>query len=294
MTLAASDTAVTVTLAKSLTFTVDTTAFELDMDPSLPALADQSATVGLTVQTNANSGYTLSVADSATGLQSSATGNPVIGSVGFPRDELTIPAQSYLDVPLTIQVPARLSPDLYFVGFLVTPVATGSGSLHVINQIGSFVTIDVPGPRVRALTASFQLPSLSFGSRARGTVRIANTGRSAVRFWGEQDTRSAPGGSAVQQRRFDPSLLPAGKHRFVDVSAKPAWPIGTVTMTVHLVYPGRTEAATKELVVTKRVLVINPLVPAALALALLIGVLLVWRRRRRRPGELRSAVQSAG
>jgi hypothetical protein len=81
VTLAANNTAVTVNLAKSLTFTVDTTAFELDMDPSLGALADQSATVGLTVQTNANSGYTLSVADNATGLQSSGTSNPVIGKV---------------------------------------------------------------------------------------------------------------------------------------------------------------------------------------------------------------------
>jgi len=81
VTLAANNTAVTVNLAKSLTFTVDTTAFELDMDPSLAALADQSATVGLTVQTNANSGYTLSVADNATGLQSSGTGNPVIAKV---------------------------------------------------------------------------------------------------------------------------------------------------------------------------------------------------------------------
>ena len=79
--LGANNTAVTVTLAKSLTFSVDTTAFELDMDPSLPALADQSATVGLTVQTNAGSGYTLAVADSATGLQSSGTGNPVIADV---------------------------------------------------------------------------------------------------------------------------------------------------------------------------------------------------------------------
>ena len=81
VTLAASNTAATVAIAKSLTFTVDTTAFELDMDPSLGALADQSATVGLTVQTNANSGYTLAVNDSATGLQSSGTGNPVIAKV---------------------------------------------------------------------------------------------------------------------------------------------------------------------------------------------------------------------
>ena len=81
VTLAAKNTAVTVSVAQSLTFTVNNTAFELDMDPSLAALADQTATVGLTVQTNANSGYTLAVADNATGLQSSSTGNPVIADV---------------------------------------------------------------------------------------------------------------------------------------------------------------------------------------------------------------------
>jgi hypothetical protein len=81
VTMAASNTAISVAIAKSLTFTIDTTAFELDMDPSLPALADQSQNVGLTVQTNANSGYTLAVNDLATGLQSSATGNPVIPKV---------------------------------------------------------------------------------------------------------------------------------------------------------------------------------------------------------------------
>ena len=81
VTLAANNTAVTVAIAKSLTFTVDTTAFELDMDPSLPALADQSQAVGLTVQTNANSGYTLIVNDNAGGLISAATGTPVIADV---------------------------------------------------------------------------------------------------------------------------------------------------------------------------------------------------------------------
>jgi hypothetical protein len=79
--LAAVNTAVTVTLAKSATFTLDTTALTLAMDPGLPALADQSQTVGLTVLTNANSGYTLTVADLATGMQSSSTGNPVIADV---------------------------------------------------------------------------------------------------------------------------------------------------------------------------------------------------------------------
>jgi hypothetical protein len=74
-----------VAVAKSLTFTVDTTAFELDMDPSLPALADQSQAVGLTVQTNANSGYTLAVSDNAAGLISAATGTPVIADVSSSK-----------------------------------------------------------------------------------------------------------------------------------------------------------------------------------------------------------------
>ncbi len=81
VTFAATNTAVTVRLSKSLTFTVDLTDFELDLDPSLPALADQTQSVVLTVLTNANSGYTLSVNDLASGLQSAASGNPTVTDV---------------------------------------------------------------------------------------------------------------------------------------------------------------------------------------------------------------------
>ena len=81
VTLATNNTAIAVTIAKSLTFTIDTTSFQLAMDPSLAALADQTQNVGLTVLTNANSGYTLTVNDNAAGLQSSSTGNPVIARV---------------------------------------------------------------------------------------------------------------------------------------------------------------------------------------------------------------------
>ena len=84
VTLAATSTAVNVAVDKSLTFTLDTTSFQLAMDPSLAALADQTQVIGITVLTNANSGYTLTVNDNATGLQSSGTGSPTIAraSVG--------------------------------------------------------------------------------------------------------------------------------------------------------------------------------------------------------------------
>ena len=45
------------------------------------------------------------------------------GRVRFPPGALRIRAQGWRNVALSIHVP-RLSPDLYFVGFLVTPVGT--------------------------------------------------------------------------------------------------------------------------------------------------------------------------
>jgi hypothetical protein len=200
----------------------------------------------------------------------------------FPSRALRIPAEGYLDVPLRIRLPARIRPDLYFLGFLVTPAATSSGNLRVVNQIGSFVIVDVPGRRLRKLTASFDLPGFVLGSRVHGTVRIGNVGRAAVRFWGEGDTTSSPGGGTPTQSRFDASFLPIGKWRSLAVSGKPAWPIGMVTVRVHLVYPDRTETATKEIVFTKRVVVVSPLVPGAVILLLVAGAVWLARRRHRK------------
>jgi len=201
------------------------------------------------------------------------------GRVRFPHAALRIPAQSYRNVALSIRVP-RLSPDLYFVGFLVTPVATTGGSVKVINQIGSFLTLDVPGPRLRLLTGHLHLPSFVLGSQASGEMRITNLGHAAVTLWGENDITSSPGG-AFQQDRLGPSLLPVGRSRSIAVTGKPRWPVGIVTVTTRVTYPGRTASETRELVLTRRVLVISPWVPAALGgLIALLAAVWWWRRRR--------------
>ena len=79
--LSADDTEVTVAIGETMTFSIDQTSFELDLDPSVPALADQSDPVELTVLSDAHSGYSLVVSDLPGGLQSSAVGTPTIPRV---------------------------------------------------------------------------------------------------------------------------------------------------------------------------------------------------------------------
>jgi len=212
--------------------------------------------------------------------------DPIWGSrVSFAPSEVTLPARAYADVVISVRVPADIGSDLHFVGFLVSPVASAPGQVAVINQIGSFVTLDVPGPRQARLRVDLRLPSFQLGRQAQGSVRIANVGHSSVRFWGESDTTSWPAGSVPVQQRFDPSLAPVGTTRSLRVTARPAWPIGFVWVHGQIVYPTANLTSTKQAVFDRRVLVVAPWVIVAAAALLVIAILMVadrFRRHRRR------------
>ena len=204
--------------------------------------------------------------------------------VSFPQSPITVAAQSSRIVGLTVHMPARISPDLYFVGFLVTPLPDAAGNLTYVNQIGSYVTINVPGPRVRTLTADLHLPDFALTTLVRGTLHLHNVGRAAATYWGENDTTATPGSSAPRQERIGESLLPAGRSRTITLDAKPSFLIAVVTVHVHVIYPGRSNATTKEIVLTKRVLVVQPGALVLLGLALFAATIwYVHRRRKRRP-----------
>lgn len=208
----------------------------------------------------------------------------------FPTEPTTVPAQGFVNVTLRVDVPP-LDPDLYFIGFVVTPEATGAGHVRVINQIGSFVTVDVPGPRQRSLQAKVHLPGFALGGQVRGSLEVRNTGTAVVRFWGEDDaTTSAFTGTARQPavglgaQRLDPAVLPVARTRSFAITGRPRWPIGYVRVAIRLTYPDQTEVATTDLVITKSVLVMSTWVPVALG-GLVLGALswvLVRRRRRGR------------
>lgn len=211
--------------------------------------------------------------------------------IQFSTSRLTLAAQSYAPVGVTVNMPATIVPDLYFVGFVVTPVPTGADPFQVINQIGSFITVEVPGPRMRKLRASlhpkttlegwFNSAGVTIGDQAEATLSVRNVGPSAVRFWGETDITASPGHHAVVQKRIDKSLLPTGRLRTYQVHGAPNWPVGFVTMQSHVVYPGATETSTTEIVLERRVLVVSPWVLLVVP-ALLLLAFWYWRHRRRR------------
>jgi len=204
--------------------------------------------------------------------------------VKLPQGEFVIPAQGYKEFDIGITKPPNLAPDVYLVGFVVTPRPAASGSVQAINQIGSFFTVDIPGPRDWRLKATVDLPSFKLGGSVAGFVTVHNIGRSSLRFWGDVTERFFPFGQPKQQR-IEKLFLPAGHSRGVHVSASPQWGIGIVTVPVRISYPSGTNGATSvEVLVEKKVFVVHPLWAVAAALLFLLFVWRMIRRyRRRRP-----------
>jgi hypothetical protein len=89
VTFGSSSTAATVNVGQTLTFTNNNPAFSLDVDPTM-LNSNQTASVVLTVQTNASQGYTLSMSD--TGLSRTSPSytipdvstGPAVGVATFP------------------------------------------------------------------------------------------------------------------------------------------------------------------------------------------------------------------
>jgi hypothetical protein len=211
------------------------------------------------------------------------------GRVTFLPPTATLGARQYANVVIVVQVPVRIASDLQFVGFLVSPVAIAQGQVSVINQIGSFVTLDVPGPRRAGLQVTLRIPSFTLARQAYGSLQVVNVGHSAVRFWGENDTTSWPGGATPDQQRLDTSLAPVATTRSLAVTARPDWPVGFVQIQGQIIYPSATGSATTQVAFSRRVLVIDPWVIIVAAVLLLAAAFQAGTRQLRRRGRRRSS-----
>src|ERR1700681_3047261 len=105
------------------------------------------------------------------------------------------------------------------------------GSLVVMHGLGAFLTINVPGPRVRALAATLtttgfrwgpiHIDSLVIGDHVDGRLTVSNIGHASALFYGENDVTSAPFAGSPSQQQVTRSLLPTGRSRWFPVTAQP-------------------------------------------------------------------------
>ena len=152
--------------------------------------------------------------------------------------------------------------------------------------------VNVVGDSVVVVVAAVVGGGGGLVDRVVGELNAHNIGPSSVQFFGENDATSAPFSGTPSQQRIGRSLLPIGRSRSFQVVALPAFPIDIVTMTVTLTYPDKTESATKQVVISRSMLVINPLV--LVVICVLIALVVGWRlrARQRRRSIRRAAVMS--
>lgn len=204
------------------------------------------------------------------------------GRITLGTSTATLAANSFTEVPIKIRVPTTLVPDIYVLGFLVTPTVTG-GTVRVVNQVGALIAIDLPGSRDRRLEATLLDPTrFALTSHPSLTVRARNVGRSALEFTSET-TIDGVGTAIPTNIRRNPLLLPAGRYRDVEVKWHSQLGVGVYRVHVRLVYH-RTQSQTVEQSLTYTMLVLSPLALAVLVSLLLAiaAALTLWRRRHRR------------
>ncbi len=187
--------------------------------------------------------------------------------VQVPADPVTIPAGGYRQLDLRLRVPS-VAPDTYLVGFLITPLGSGDG-VRVVTAIGTYVLVDVPGPRDRRLDLALHAPTLSWSNTAVGDAVASNVGRSSLWYWGQQGDQRLP-------RAF----LPAHRFRTITVVADSAMGLGVARLHLQLFY-NCTDRQVCERDVARSVLLIHPAYPVAtLALMFVTAVYFVRRHQR--------------
>jgi hypothetical protein len=207
------------------------------------------------------------------------------GQITLSQTQAVIPAGGYIELAVKVSIPTTIVPDIYVLGFLITPEATGT-SVRIVNQIGSLIAFDVPGSRDRHLTAAFTaVPWIMFTNHPSLTVRTHSVGKSALEFT-SQDALTGFGAVTPAITRNDPRLLPSGTHRDLTVAWNVPWGFGVDTVTTTLLYP-KTVSANAQIVLTHQVIVVKPLLAliagAMLLLILAIIALSIVHSRRNRP-----------
>lgn len=195
-------------------------------------------------------------------------------------DHMVIAAHGRHVVTVTVQVPKDLSPNDYFLGFLVSPIVP-SGSVSVPSDVGAFVVLNVPGPRFMQLTTSvLDVPTVVFSNSVRAIVRVANTGKAVTAFSTDIQITGfvTPTPSLVQKQS---QIVPPGHFRDELIKVHSWLGLGVYTFKATFVY-ALTSTRTGEATAQKTIILVSPLWLALPAVLVVVIALLLWRRRKKK------------
>ena len=202
------------------------------------------------------------------------------GHTQIVPEQMRLKARQARDVTITVDVPANVGANDYFLGFLVSPVVNGA-AVRAVNQVGALVVLDVPGPRETGLSASFvHLPHIVWSSSVSASVRARSTGVSTLQF----TTTTLVSGHVAPRPPYimeKAHLLPPGLTWDVPVHWSSWLGLGWYTVHTTLVY-NVTPQRTGDVVISRTVIVIDPLwllLPAGIVA--IVGFF-IWRRQRKR------------
>jgi hypothetical protein len=131
-------------------------------------------------------------------------------------EKVSLEAGTYRKVPVSIQIPDTLLPDLYLTGIVAQAQPARPASVKVYHQIASLLTVQIPGPRERHMDVTVaETGFLHFGSAFTGAAKVRNVGATAAYARGQVQMGQAAGTSAagIVQTSRDMQLYPAGTGR---------------------------------------------------------------------------------
>jgi hypothetical protein len=210
------------------------------------------------------------------------------GRVKMPA-QLTVPADSAVEVPVKVTAPATLPADYYLIGVLAEPIdTTPVNGVRVYARVAAVLNMDVPGQRVRRFTTSFgELPSLKIGSTLHGTVDVRNVGeagamtRTQVRI----DDRNGRNVAVLPVSGVGLQLMPAGTKRTLSYSWTATGWLNIVRPTSDVSYLNDGKIVGDAGDRSGTVILIAPQLIVAIGLAILLAAAIIGRLiyRRRRP-----------
>jgi len=211
--------------------------------------------------------------------QFAASADPRFGGTTIEPQEFKLAPRQRRVVLISMIVPKSLTPDDYFLGWLVSPILT-SAAVAAVNEVGALVVLDVPGPRHPRLSAEFVgLPSFQWSGNASGVVRVESTGSSTVSFTTNTELSGFvhPKPSIIQD---PPHLLPPSLTRDIPVYFSSWLGLGWYTVHTTIVY-NLTAQRTGEVTLSTTMILISPywLILPALVVAAIVTFII--RRRRR-------------